>query len=51
MVKQKQNFGQDLIIIKVHTGHIENKNVSEHCFNEYYGQHNHNGTDDWQFLN
>ena len=50
LVRQKRNLEQDLIIIKVHTGPIE-KNVKyqQQCFHEHYGQHNHNGIDDWQF--
>ena len=50
VVKQKRYLGQDLIIIKVHTGPIEKKRkVSQQRFHERYGQHGHNGIDDWQF--
>ena len=50
LVRQKRNLEQDLIIIKVHTGPIEKKcKVSQKRFHEHYGQHSHNGIDDWQF--
>ena len=50
LVRQKQNSEQDLIIIKAHTGPIEKKRkVSQQRFHEHYGQHSHNGIDDWQF--
>ena len=40
LVRQKRNLEPDLIIIKVHIGHIGH---------EHYEQHSHNGIDDWQF--
>ena len=43
-VRQTQNLKQDLIIIKVHK-----REVSQQRLNEHYGQHSHNGVDDWQF--
>ena len=50
LVRQKRNSEQDLIIIKAHTGPIEKKRkVSQQRFHEHYGQHSHNGIDDWQF--
>ena len=50
LVRQKRNLEQDLIIINVHTGHIEkNVKVSQQRFYEHYGQHSHNEIDDWQF--
>ena len=49
LVRQKQNSEQDLIIIKAHTGPIKKRKVSQQPFHEHYGQHRHNGIDDWQF--
>ena len=50
LVRQKRNLEKDLIIIKVHIGPIEKKtDISQQRFNEQYGQHSHNGIDDWQF--
>ena len=49
LVRQKQNLDQDLIIIKVHTGSIEKELKYDSSFHEHYGQHSHNGTDNWQF--
>ena len=49
LVRQKRNFEQDLIIIKVHTGPIEKNKVSRQRFHEHYGQHGHHGIDDWHF--
>ena len=48
LVKQKQNLEQDLIIIKMYTCPIEKNKVSQR-FHEHYGQHSHNGIDDWLF--
>ena len=52
LLRQKQNLEQDLIIIKVkvHTCDLEkNLSIAEQCFqfHEHYGQHSHDGIDDW----
>ena len=45
LVKQKGNLEQDLIIIK---GPIKKKRkVPKQRFQENYGQHSHNGIDNW----
>ena len=50
LVRQKRNSEQDLITITAHTGLVEKKRkVSRQRFHEHYGQHSHNGIDDWQF--
>ena len=50
LLRQKRNLEQDFIIIKMHTGPIEKKlKVSQQHFHKHYGQHSHNGIDDWQF--
>ena len=33
----------------VHMSYKKNRKVSQQRFHEYYGQHSHNGIDDWQF--
>ena len=49
LVRQKRNLEQDLIIMKVQTGHIKKRKVSQQHFHEHYEQHSHNGIDDCQF--
>ena len=51
LVRQKRNLEEDLIIIKVYTGLIEQKRkVTQQRLHEHYGQHSHNGIHDWQFM-
>ena len=50
MVRQKRNSEQDLVIIKAPTSPIEKKREVSQQHHEHYGQHSHNGIDDWQFL-
>ena len=49
LVRLKRNLEQDLIIIKVNTGSIKKRKVSQPSFHKHYGQRSHNGIDDWKF--
>ena len=48
-MRQKRNLEQDLTIISAHRSYRKKLEVSQHRFHEQYGQHSHNGIDDWQF--
>ena len=49
LVKQKRNLEYNLITIKVHTGPIGKRQMSQKGFHEFCGQCSHNRTDNWQF--
>ena len=49
LIRQKRNLEQDLIIISARRSYREKRKVSQQRFHEHYGQHRHNGIDDWQF--
>ena len=50
LVRQKRNLGARFNNYKsAHRSYRKKRKVSQQRFHEHYGQHSHNGIDDWQF--